>query len=355
MPLSGLPHDATLAHLSNSTARPRLTVAFLLPSDMFELVYGDECLAAVRALAALSSYPSSDPARSSESWTGDLSSVDAVFTGWNTPLLDEALLQRLPRLRAVFHAAGSVRPYVTDAFWTRGISISTAAAANAIPVAEYTLGAILLSLKQAWRLNRQARNERAFPQEFPSVQGVRGATIGLVSLGLIGREVLKRLRSFEVQVIAHDPHLPSTRFRELGVESVSLPELMARSDIVSLHTPLNPKTRGFITGALLSRLKPGATFINTARGGLIQEPELIAFLRGRPDVQAILDVSSPEPPTPESPLYDLPNVFLTPHISGSLGPECRRLGLAMVEEFRRYVRGEQLLSTVSQQQAIEQT
>lgn len=316
---------------------------------MFELVYGNECFAAIEAQARMLG------PRPPNSCAGELAEAEVIFTGWNSPLLDEALLRQLPRLRAVFHGAGSVRPYVTDAFWDRGIAISTAAAANAIPVAEYTLGAILLSLKQAWRLNRQTRHERTFPQELPSVQGARGATIGLVSLGLIGREVLRRLRSFEVQVIAHDPYLPAARFSELGVESVPLPELMARSDIISLHTPLHPETHGFITGDLLNRLKPGATFINTARGGLVQEPELVTFLRSRPDVQAILDVSSPEPPVADSPLYDLPNVFLTPHIAGSLGPECRRLGWAMVEEFRRYVRGEPLHYALSRQQAIQQT
>jgi phosphoglycerate dehydrogenase-like enzyme len=264
-------------------------------------------------------------------------------------------LRQLPRLRAVFHGAGSVRPYVTEAFWRRNITITTAAAANAIPVAEYTLGAILLSLKQTWSLQRQTRNARAFPKEFPAIKGTRGATVGRVSLGLIGREVLRRLRSFDVQVIVHDPYLPAGKAAELGVKSVSLTELMARSDIVSLHSPLNAETKGFITGALLAHLQPGATFINTARGGLINEPELITFLRNRPDVQAILDVTSPEPPPSESPLYDLPNVFLTPHIAGSMGLECRRMGWTMVEEFGRFARGEPLSFALTREQALQQT
>jgi len=92
----------------------------------------------------------------------------------------------------------------------------------------------------------------------------------------------------------------------------------------------------------LTLLKEGASFINTSRGAVVNEPELIRFLQERPDVQAVLDVTHPEPPVPESPLYDLPNVFLTPHLAGSLGGECRRMAQFMMEELERYLRGEPL-------------
>lgn len=341
--------------LLDSSAQPRPTVAFLLPSDMFELIYGQECTEAIAAQARVITPHPLGPAQLSSLAPGALADVEAVFTGWNSPLFDEPMLQQLPRLRTVFHGAGSIRPYVTDAFWRRNISITTAAIANAIPVAEYTLGAILLSLKQAWRLSRQTRETRAFPNSLPAVKGACGATIGLVSLGLIGQEVLKRLRSFDVEVIVYDPYLTAARSAEFEVESVSMVELMARSDVISLHSPLNTETQGFITGDLLAHLKPGATFINTARGAIVNEPELIAFLRNRPDVQAILDVTSPEPPPADSPLYDLPNVFLTPHIAGSLGQECRRMGWTMVEEFERYQRGEPLQYPLSRERALQQT
>jgi phosphoglycerate dehydrogenase-like enzyme len=255
----------------------------------------------------------------------------------------------------VFHGAGSVRPYVTEAFWRRDIAITTAAAANAIPVAEYTLGAILLCLKHAWHLQRQTRAGRSFPRSFPPVRGTGGAIIGLVSLGLIGREVLRLLRAFAMEVLVYDPYLPAADIVALGAQSASLPELMTRSDVVSLHSPLNPETRGFITGALLDHLKPGAAIINTARGGIVNEPELLAFLQRRPDVQAVLDVTAPEPPASDSALYDLPNVFLTPHIAGSMGLECRRMGWAMVDEFGRFARGEPLRYALSREQALRQT
>jgi phosphoglycerate dehydrogenase-like enzyme len=179
--------------------------------------------------------------------------------------------------------------------------------------------------------------------------------VGLVSLGHIGRLVRERLRAHEVTVLAYDPHLPAQAFERLDVESVSLPELMRRSDVVSLHTPLNDQTRGLINHDLLSRMKRGASLLNTARGGVVDERALVDFLRSRTDVQALLDVTDPMPSQPDSPLFELPNVFLTPHIAGSLGPECRRMGRLMVSEFERYLRGQPLQHLVTREQAELQT
>jgi phosphoglycerate dehydrogenase-like enzyme len=355
-PMTGpAPAAAATSRLAPLNGRALLNAAFVMSPDMFELIYGDECAAPIGAHAQLLGRRPEDPNHLRSGAPGWLEEVDVVFTGWSGPRFDEDLLRRLPRLHAVFHGGGTVRPHVTEAFWERGILLTTAAEANAAPVAEFATAAIWLSLKRAWQLNRQVRHERTFSSSHPDVPGARGSTVGLVSLGLIGRLVRERLRVSEVRVIAHDPYVPAAQFEELNIEPVSLPELMAQSDVISLHTPLTAETEGLVTRALLHRLKPGATFINTARGALVREPDLAAFLRERPDVQAILDVTWPMPPAPDSPLYDLPNVFLTPHIAGSLGPECRRLGWTMVEEFRRHVRGEPLRHRISRAQAERQT
>jgi len=118
--------------------------------------------------------------------------------------------------------------------------------------------------------------------------------------------------------------------------------LLATADVVSLHTPLMEETKRLITERHFSRMKPGAVFINTARGEVVDQPGMIAVLEQRPDLQVVLDVCTPEPPAPDSPLYSLPNVVLTPHIAGSIGPECQRMGHAMVDEFERYLGGQDL-------------
>jgi phosphoglycerate dehydrogenase-like enzyme len=129
---------------------------------------------------------------------------------------------------------------------------------------------------------------------------------------------------------------------------VGLPELFATSDVVSLHAPLLPATRGMIDDKLLSTMKPDATLVNTARGGLIDEPALIDVLTRRPDLFAVLDVTDPEPPVAGSPLFTLPNVVVTPHLAGSLGAERRRQGQAMADELERFVTGEPLRHEVTQ-------
>ncbi len=327
-----------------------INTAFILGASAFADIYGEDSLQAISPAARLLGAPctAAQLQASPPAW---LAEIEVLFTGWDAPRLDAELLARMPRLRAVFYGAGSIRPIASDALWERRIVVASAAALNAQPVVEFTIGAILLSFKRAWHHARLVRAERSFDalRALPVPTGW-GATVGLVSLGLIGRRVAEQLRNYDIRVLAHDPLLTAAQCAELGVEAVSLAEIFDRSDIISLHTPLLKETVGLIDATLLARLRPGATLINTARGGLMRESDLVAMLNARPDVQAILDVTDPEPPARDSLLYDLPNVFLTPHIAGSIGVECRRMGRAMVEEFHRYARGEPLRHAVTREQ-----
>lgn len=325
--------------------------AIILPAYPFDLVYGDEAVSVIDRETFLLHAPTSVEALSEEdaAW---LSQVEVLFTGWGGPRLDAAFLDRLPALRAVFHAGGTVRMLVTDEFWERDIVLTTAASANAAPVAEFTFASIVLALKRAWHQARVVRELRSFPQPALPVAGALGSTVGIVSLGRIARMVCDRLQSLEVEILAYDPVVGDGLFVELGTRAASLSDLFARSDVVSIHAPWLPETEGLITGDLIRRMKHGATLINTARGAVIDERQLCEVLRERPDLQAVLDVTSPEPPEPSSPLYELPNVFLTPHIAGSQGRECRRLGRWVIDDFRRYVRGESLREQVTRAMAL---
>lgn len=264
-----------------------------------------------------------------------------LLTGWGAPVLDADFLARAPELRAVFVAAGSVRHLTTPAFWERGIPIVSAAAANAVPVAEFALAQILLGLKQTHRISREVASSRGFPHN-PPVAGAYRSRVGLLGLGHIGRLVAEHLRRFDVEVLATDPLTAPDAARELGVRLVGSEELFATCHVVSLHAPLLPETRGTVGARLLGALLPGATLLNTARGALIDEAALTDVLRSRPDVTAVLDVTHPEPPAPESPLYTLPNAVLTPHLAGALGAERHRLGQLVLDELERFLRGEPL-------------
>jgi phosphoglycerate dehydrogenase-like enzyme len=238
----------------------------------------------------------------------------------------------------------------TPALWERGVRITSAYAANAVPVSEYTLAAILFSLKRGWHFAFSARREKALPGQ-GQVPGAYGSTVGLVSLGMVGRLVRERLQPFALNVVAYDPYVTSEEARVLGVDLISLEDLFVSSEVVSLHAPWLPETEGMILGSHLASMKRNATLINTSRGAVVREAEMVEVLEERPDLWAVLDVTHPEPPEPDSRLYDLPNVVLTPHIAGSLGGECRRMGRLVVDELRQYVAGEPLEYEITRERA----
>lgn len=279
----------------------------------------------------------------------DLKAVTVLFSGWGSQKFDAITLQNLPNLKAVFHAGGSVKTMVTDVFWKRGLIISSAWKENGIPVAEYTLAMILLSLKRIWYLAPWVRRRQDWTRDF-TLAGAYKSKVGLVALGAIGRHVAELLQNFDTHVLAFDPYQDQSKIADLNIELVSIEEIFSTCDVISLHAPSNPSTHHLINGELLNRMKTGATLINTARGSLIDHAELERVCRERSDLQVILDVTDPEPLPTDSPLWELPNVMVTPHISGSVDNECGRLGQTMVEECRRFLTGGTLKHVISENQ-----
>jgi phosphoglycerate dehydrogenase-like enzyme len=279
-----------------------------------------------------------------------LAEVEVILSGWGAPAMDAAFLEAAPNLRVVLYGAGSIRRVATQALWNRGVRIASAYAANAVPVTEYALAAILFSLKRGWHFAFSAQREKALPGQ-SQVPGAYGSTVGLVSLGMVGRLVRERLRPFDLRVVAYDPYITSEEAHVLGVDLKSLEDLFASSEVVSLHAPLLPETEDLILGSHLASMKRNATLIDTSRGAVVREAEMIEVLEERTDLWAVLDVTYPEPPEPDSRLYELPNVVLTPHIAGSLGSECRRMGRLVVDELRRYVAGEPLEHEITKERA----
>lgn len=326
---------------------PRLKGIFILRSDAYDEIYGLEERAVIDELIDVLAPPQT--AREVLTHPEILREVEVILSGWGAPLIDEAFLEHTPCLRVIFYGAGSIRGFVTDALWERDILITSAQDINAIPTAEYTLATILFSLKHGWKLAAQTRTEQRFPER-DNVPGIYGACVGIISLGMVGRRVRELLRPFNLHIIVYDPYISLEEAAALDVTLCSLETLFREAQVVTVHAPLLPETTGMILGTHLSSMRPGATFINTARGGLIRQEEMIAVLEQRPDLYAMLDVTDPEPPEFGSPLYTLPNVTLTPHIAGSLGSERRRLGQVMVEELRRFIAGETLQHKLTREQ-----
>ncbi|MFD4026618.1 hydroxyacid dehydrogenase [Streptomyces sp. NPDC058576] len=277
-----------------------------------------------------------------------LAAVEILITSWGCPPLDDAVLDRMPALKAVVHAAGSVKHHVTEACWDRGLLISTAAAANAVPVAEYTLAAILFANKRVLEIGglyREHRGALDWAAHYPGLGNYR-RTVGLVGASLVGRRVLELLRPHDFDVLLSDPHLDEAAARSMGARLVELDDMLAVSDVVSLHAPALPETHHLLDARRLSLLRDGATLVNTGRGSLIDTEALTAEAQsGR--IHAVLDVTEPEVLPAASPLYSLPNVLLTPHIAGSLGGELERITRSALDEVERYCAGREFAYPVT--------
>jgi phosphoglycerate dehydrogenase-like enzyme len=277
-----------------------------------------------------------------------LASADILLTSWGAPRLGSTALGRMPRLRYVAHAAGTVKDLVTDHVWDRGIRVSSAAAANALPVAEFTVAAVLFSNKQVFRLQQHYRQRRDWQRWNDVAPGLGnyGKTVGIIGASRIGRRVIELLQPYDLELLVADPTLDGTSAATLGARLVDLDELLGAADVVSLHAPSLPETHHLLNGRRLALLRDGAVLINTARGALVDHDALTAELvSGR--IDAVIDVTEPEVLPADSPLYELPNVVLTPHIAGSQGAETRRMTDLAVDEIERYVRGDALRHEVT--------
>lgn len=270
----------------------------------------------------------------------DLRRIEVGFSTWGMPKFTEDHLRRMPNLKGVFYAAGSVQSFARPLL-SQGVRVFSAWVANGIPVAEFTLSQILLSCKGYFRNIHEIR-------ENPQTRihgtahygpGIYGATIALIGFGVIARKLAERLRDFSVNVRVVDPFVDDATLHAYGARRTTLEEAFSEALVVSNHLPNIPATVDMIGGDLFRSMRRDATFINTGRGQQIREPEMIQALRDRPDLTALLDVTHPEPPPADSPLYTLPNVHLSSHIAGSIQNEVVRMADFMLEEYDRWISG----------------
>ena len=317
---------------------------YVMSPDLFDAVYTPETRKHIQSLIEiedevvdLTTMPADDQ-------------VEVLLGGWGMQELTEEVLDKLPNLKVIFYAAGTMKGIVTDGVWKRGIRITTANQANAQPVAEFALGQILIAMKNTYALARQVKENQGYligPMR-DDITGLYQTTVGITSLSAIGKQVIQLLKPFDVNIQVYDPYGTEEVADQLGVSLVSLETLFASSDVVTIHTPLLPDTEKMVNKDLLASMKQNTTLINTARGGLIDEEALVAVLKDRTDLTAVLDVTNPEPPEKGSVMYYLDNIVLTPHIAGSAGAERKRLGDAMAGEIAQYLEKDQLSFEVTE-------
>lgn len=316
-------------------AHPPITAFAMHPVVMEQIVRADH----IERLRRCCSLPLPEPVRHYDQLAALAPTLEILITSWGCPPVTQEVLERLPALKLIAHLAGSVKGFVDASAWARGIRVTNAVAANAVPVAEYTLAAILFANKRVLQLRdfyrRHHENRAPWTKEAPNVGNYR-KRIGIIGASSVGRKLIELLEAFDLERFVYDPYIGANEARAMGVMRVDLPTLLRRCDVVTLHAPLLADTHHMLGAREFAQMKDGATFINTARGGLIDQQALLRELQtGR--IDAVLDTTEPEVLPADSPLYRLPNVFLTPHIAGSLGSEVQRLADYIVTEIESFV------------------
>lgn len=313
------------------------TVAITIGQKHYERMFSARVWEALEAFAVVHHHHGQEPADKAD-LIALLPAADACITSWGVARLDADVLAAAPRLKAMAHMGSSVKRFISDALWGRGIHVTSAGAALAVDVAETTLGLMIVGMKRVWPLARHVRAGGWRDTEWWPSRELFRKEVGIIGASNVGRHVIHLLKSLDVDVLLYDPFVPEGVADEMSVEKVALEELLRRADVVSLHAPAKQETIHMLNAERLALMKNNALLINTARGALIDEPALIRELeKGR--FFAFLDVTDPEPPAADSPLRSLDNVVVTPHAAGCI-EDCSRMGEMAAEELRRYFAGE---------------
>lgn len=333
----------------------RQTLAWLVQPELTEIMLGARERALLEAMTDVIWWEGAAPPTGPEA-ADLLRAADLAVFSWGAPKLTEEVLGNAARLRRVHYAAGSVKPLVHPAIWARQIRLTSAAAAIAENVAEYTLGLMILGLYNHWGLTEETRAGRwersAGALGMP--RALIGSTIGILGAGQVGRRVMRLLQNFPVRVLLYDPFITQGEARELGGEKVDLETLLCQADVVTLHVPNLPETYHLLNAERFALMRDDAVLINTARGASIDEDALVTELRkGR--FFALLDVTDPEPPAVDHPFRTLPNVRLTPHVAGGINNGRLQIGRLVLSEIEQSVTGgeplhevtEEMLSTIA--------
>jgi D-3-phosphoglycerate dehydrogenase / 2-oxoglutarate reductase len=227
----------------------------------------------------------------------------------------------------------------------RGVMVVNAPNANTISAAEHTMALILAQARRVTEADRSLREGRWDRSSFQGME-LHGKTLGVLGLGKIGTLVAQRASAFGMRIIAYDPYVSSDRARRLGVAMLPLEDVLAQSDVITIHLPRTPKTEGLINASSIAAMKDGVRIVNVARGGIVDEADLAAAVVAGKVGGAAIDVFATEPTT-DSPLFDVPQITVTPHLGASTREAQGKAGVAVAEAVAQALRGELVLSAVN--------
>ncbi len=317
----------------------------MLPGiNVSEAVFKPEQLDRLRSMGTLIMRQSSGPTTLAQA-AELLKGADVAITSWMCPSFQREVLDTAPDLKLIVHAAGTVKGIVTDEVISRGIRVSSGNEPLGVGVAETALGLTITGIKHMWQLAASCRLG-LWDNSNPRIRELFEVTVGVVGAGKSGRHYIRLLKQFDVNVLVYDPLLTSEEAAVLGVVKTDFESLLACSDVISIHAPALPETKYMFNKHAFALMKDDAVLINTARGSIVHEDDLVYELqKGR--FTACLDVTDPEPPAEGHPFRTLPNIILLPHIAGAVHNGKHRIGKFAVDEVFRFQNGLPLAGEVN--------
>jgi phosphoglycerate dehydrogenase-like enzyme len=323
---------------------------FGMPVGRFDDIFPQHVRSTLSSLCSIADAPL--PEQADTAFLRDnIGDAEILITSWGSPRVEEEVLAAAPKLELVAHAAGTVKPIVSDALWERGIRVTSAARAIADGVAEFCLALIMSASKRVFwyaddiRRGMWPKGDQAFGPAFE----IYRQNVGIIGASFVGRKLISLLEPYSCNILLYDPYCTADEARELGATTVdSLDELFSSCRVVSLNAPTTDETIGMVQGRHFAMLPHGAVFVNTARGVVVKQDEMIEELRkGR--FVACLDVTDPEPPVLDDPLRRLPNVIITPHEAGALKENRMRIGEFAAAEIQAFLQGKPMLGEVTKE------
>ncbi|ABX40784.1 hydroxyacid dehydrogenase [Lachnoclostridium phytofermentans] len=286
----------------------------------------------------------SDKQFSKEEFTEKLKDIDICVTGWGTPVMEEEVLTYANRLRFIAHTGGSVKPYVTDACYERGIRVVSGNSVFAESVAEGVIAYALSSLRDIPRFSYELK-QGIWPAQFYN-RGLLERKVGIVGYGMIARYVVSMLKPFHCGIKVYSRHIANEELEQHQMEKATLDEIFSTCDIISIHSGMTPENHHLITEELLNQMKPGALLINTARGAIIDEEALIKVL-DKKEIYAALDVYETEPLPSDHPLLECENALLLPHMGGPTIDRRLSVTSSVITDIHNFIDEKPLLCEIS--------
>lgn len=322
-----------------------MKIALLLNPDTRKMVFNEKCL---NRLSNSGDVVINEGGTDFESVAKVIKDADAVVTSWGNNPIDEKHLELCPNLKILLHAAGSVKPVVSDALWEKGVRVTASANVLSMGVSETALGFTIAASKNFFAHNENIHNG-GWAEGKENIRELYDLTIGVVGGGWAGRHYIELMQAFDVDILLYDPFLTEEKAKAMGVRKASFEEVLKESDIISIHAPQIPETYHMFNAETLKLMKKDAVLINTARGTIIDETALYEHMKAGNLKYACLDVTDPEPPAVDNPLRTLKNCIMTPHLAGLANNGLKKIGQHVCEELESYLENGKLSTEVTQE------